>query len=121
MRTCMLIGLGGFLGAVLRYLFSLIPVSEKIGFPIVTLLINIAGAFLLGVLAGLTAKDPALDTEWMAALKIGICGGFTTFSTFALEGHALLGSARIGTGVLYIVLSLVLGIGAVWIGRMITA
>ena len=121
MRACLLIGLGGFCGAVLRYLLSLLPLSERIGFPVITLLINVAGAFLIGILAGLTLKNPALDTEWMAFLRIGLCGGFTTFSTFALETTVLFGSDRFGAGALYIGLSLLLGLGAVWAGRMLAA
>lgn len=117
MRACLLIGLGGFVGAVFRYLLSMVPASEKMGFPVMTLFINIAGALLIGILAGLTVKYPSLDTEWMAFLRIGICGGFTTFSTFALEATALLGAERMGAGILYIGLSLALGLGAVWIGR----
>jgi len=115
----LLIGLGGFLGAVMRYLLSLLPISERIGFPIVTLLINIAGAFLIGLLAGLTLKNPALDTDWMAFLRVGLCGGFTTFSSFALETTVLFGAERVGAGLLYIGLSLAFGLAAVWAGRML--
>lgn len=117
MRAVMIIGLGGFVGAVLRYLLSLLPLAQRTGFPVTTLLINILGALLIGVLAGLAAKYPALDGDWMAFLQIGICGGFTTFSTFALETTLLLGGDKMGAGILYIGLSLALGLGAVWLGR----
>lgn len=119
MRACLLIGLGGFCGAVMRYLLSLAPISERMGFPIMTLLINVAGAFVIGILAGLTLKNPALDTDWMAFLRVGLCGGFTTFSSFALETSVLFGAERMGAGFLYIGLSLVLGLAAVWAGRLI--
>ena len=121
MYACLLIGLGGFCGAVLRYLLSMLPFSQRMGFPVITLLINVAGAFVIGLLAGVTLKNPALDTEWMAFLRVGLCGGFTTFSTFALETTVLFGSERFGAGALYIGLSLLLGIGAAWAGRMLTA
>ena len=119
MRAVLIIGLGGFVGAVLRYLLSLIPLAQRTGFPVVTLLINIAGAFLIGILAGASVKFPTFNSEWMAFLQIGICGGFTTFSTFALESTVLLGGESFGMGLLYIGLSLVVGLGAVWLGRAI--
>ncbi len=119
MRAAMIIGLGGFVGAVMRYLLSLLPFAQRSGFPLVTLAINIAGAFFIGILAGLSVKFPGLNNEWMAFLQIGICGGFTTFSTFALESTVLLGGENFSMGLLYIGLSLIIGLGAVWLGRSI--
>lgn len=117
MRAVFIIGLGGFVGAVLRYLLTLAPISEKTGFPVITLLVNIAGAFVIGILAGIAAKYPSFSGEWMQFLQIGICGGFTTFSTFALETTLLFGADKAGAGLLYVGLSLALGLGAVWLGR----
>jgi CrcB protein len=121
MRACVIVGLGGFLGTVCRYLLSLIPLSERTGFPVVTLAINIAGALLIGVLAGLSARYPGLNAEWMAFLRVGICGGFTTFSAFALEITNLFGSGKAWAGALYILLSLILGVGAVLLGKTMAA
>lgn len=121
MRACIIVGLGGFLGTVCRYLLSLIPISEKTSFPVVTLTINILGAFVIGILAGLSIKKPGFSAEWMTFLRVGICGGFTTFSTFALETTNLFGSGKAWAGALYILLSLILGIAAVLAGKSIVA
>ena len=85
MLNCMIVGLGGFLGSVCRYLIGLIPVREETAFPVKTFAINAAGAFLIGVIAGLTAKNGSANPRFVLFLKAGICGGFTTFSSFALE------------------------------------
>lgn len=121
MRACIIVGLGGFLGTVCRYLLSLLPISEKTSFPIITLTINILGAFLIGILAGLSSKKPGLSAEWMSFLRVGICGGFTTFSTFALETTNLFGTGKIWAGAVYILLSLIMGIAAVLTGKAIMA
>lgn len=121
MRTCFIVGVGGFLGTVCRYLISLIPISEKAGFPVNTLIINILGAFVIGLLAGLTTRYNGINADLMAFLRIGICGGFTTFSTFALEITDLFGTGRAWAGFLYISLSLILGVAAVLMGKTISA
>jgi CrcB protein len=121
MRAVIIVGFGGFLGTVLRYLLSLLPISEKTTFPVATLIINVLGAFLIGILAGLSAKKPELNAEWLSFLRVGICGGFTTFSTFALETTNLFGAGRMWAGALYILLSIALGIAAVMIGKAIVA
>ena len=63
MLNCMIVGLGGFLGSVCRYLIGLIPVREETAFPVKTFAINAAGAFLIGVIAGLTAKKRIRESE----------------------------------------------------------
>lgn len=80
------VGLGGALGAVLRYGISLLPYKGT--FPVLTLFTNILGALFIGFLAGMGAKKQ-LAPEWMLFLKTGVCGGFTTFSTFSLEAYQL--------------------------------
>jgi CrcB protein len=98
---------------------SLIPVSEKTAFPLVTLLINILGAFLIGLLAELAARYEGINPDLMTFLRVGICGGFTTFSSFALEVTTLAGSGRTWMSVAYMVASMVFGVAAVWMGRAI--
>jgi CrcB protein len=113
--------MGGFLGTVCRYLLSLIPLSDPSGFPFVTLAINVGGAFVIGILAGLSAKYTGANTDFMAFLRVGVCGGFTTFSTFALEITRLFGSGKPGVGAAYVLLSLTLGVAAVLAGEAIAA
>ena len=74
---------------MLRYLIGLVPVGASNGFPVKTLLINILGAFVIGVLAVLGEKH-SLPPLLVLTLKTGVCGGFTTFSTFSLESFTLL-------------------------------
>lgn len=82
MLNCVIVGLGGFIGAVLRYLISLIPIKNPDSFPINTFIINILGALIIGIIAFTAAKNQNLDAKLILFLKVGICGGFTTFPPF---------------------------------------
>ena len=117
MLNCLAVGMGGFIGAVARYLIGLIPMKNGGGFPFHTLAINVLGAFLIGCIVSLAAKDGKLEPRMVLFLKAGICGGFTTFSTFALETTDLLGSGRPWMAAAYVVLSMVLGVAAVFAGQ----
>lgn len=110
MYGCIAVGAGGFAGAVLRYLISLAPVKETTVFPIKTFIINIAGCILIGCIAALVSKNVLLNQELILFLKTGLCGGFTTFSTFALETSDLIKNGNTGIAFLYAVLSIVMGI-----------
>ena len=119
MLNCLAVGCGGFIGAVLRYLVGLIKINEGFAFPIKTLFINVLGAFAIGVIAALSLKGADLDPRLVLFLKVGICGGFTTFSTFALESVQLFQSGRVWVTVMYMVLSVVLSILAVFAAEAI--
>ena len=109
------VALGGAAGAMLRYAISLIPVRGS--FPVLTLITNLLGALLIGFIAGaaeLTSPSPNL----ILFAKTGLCGGFTTFSTFSLESYTLLKAGQKGTAVLYILLSVGLCLAGVWLGRL---
>lgn len=93
MVECLAVGLGGFIGAVSRYLLGLITIKNS-NFPLMTMIINIIGAFIIGVVAALASKYN-LDSRLVLFLKTGICGGFTTFSTFSLELMDLANSGNI--------------------------
>lgn len=83
MLNCIAVGLGGFLGSVCRYLAGQIPLGRDWGFPVRTLAINLIGSFLIGAVTALALKRAAPDPRLVLFLKAGVCGGFTTFSSFA--------------------------------------
>ena len=107
-----LVALGGAVGALLRYLISLLPYHGA--FPVLTLMTNLLGALAIGVVVGL-ADD--LGEHRTLFLKTGVCGGFTTFSTFSLETLALFEDGKIGLGALYAAASLALCVLGVWAGK----
>ena len=121
MITCLWVGLGGFLGSVCRYLLSLVPVGGQMGFPYITLGINVVGALLIGLLAGFASRAHTMHPDMIAFFRSGFCGGFTTFSTFALELNGLLEIGKPWAAVLYIALSLGLGVGAVFAGKALAS
>ena len=117
MLNCIVVGLGGFAGSVLRYLAGKIPLSNPTAFPINTLLINVLGSIVIGRIVALTAKYTELDPRLVLFCKVGLCGGFTTFSTFSLETFDLMRSGAVGAAVTYALLSAVLGVLAVFLAQ----
>ncbi len=107
------VGLGGAAGAMLRYAISLIP--YKGDFPILTLMTNLIGAVIIGFIVGYASRRSIGDNA-MLFLKTGLCGGFTTFSTFSLEAYSLFTAGNRVTAVCYAVISAVLCIAGVWAG-----
>lgn len=104
---------GGGLGSLGRWALTFVPwktVGEA-GFPLATLVTNVAGAFLIGVVVA-AAVPAGLSPRATLLLKTGVCGGFTTFSTFALETGDLIERGAYGVAVAYLVLSFVLGVAA---------
>lgn len=119
MLNCFLVGLGGFIGAVLRYLISLIPIKNPESFPVNTFAINIVGAFAIGCIAFAVSKDKNIDPKLLLFLKVGICGGFTTFSTFSLETAELIKSGSVITALIYVFASVILGVLAVMLPQFV--
>lgn len=114
MLNCLYVGLGGFIGAVCRYWMSFIPLRAENGFPFITLLVNVTGALAIGVIAALAAKNDAVSPQMVLFIKVGLCGGFTTFSSFSLETTVLLQNGSVGVAVAYVVLSVVFCVLAVF-------
>ena len=113
------VALGGAVGAMGRYAISLIPV--KTSFPVLTLITNALGAVLIGFIVGLVSQREAVSPRSVLFWKTGICGGFTTFSTFSLEAVSLLEEKDHLSGGVYIFLSLACCLFGILIGRRLSA
>lgn len=111
----LMVGLGGALGAILRYSISLIPV--KMHFPFLTFLTNIIGAFVIGLVVGIASRRENISDNTVLFLKTGLCGGFTTFSTFSLETLTLFQHNSYALGVIYAVLSCTFCVAGVALGQ----
>ncbi len=114
MLNIIVVGLGGFVGAVCRYLIGLIPVNEATVFPIKTFIINIVGCIVIGMITVVATKNNTLSPQLLLFLKVGICGGFTTFSTFALETAELMKSGNALIALVYMVGSILIGVGVIF-------
>jgi len=112
-----LIGLGGSLGAAVRYLLG--NIIKKSGFPIVTWFINLTGSFLLGILAGLYQGDVIPDWLWLL-VGVGFCGAYTTFSTFSYETLILINNGKVKTAGIYVIITIIFGLISANIGFALT-
>jgi fluoride exporter len=121
LKTIFLVGTGGFLGSVSRFLTSRFMQNNfPTAFPFGTFFVNITGCFLIGLIYGLSERSSLLTSGWKMFLAVGFCGGFTTFSTFANENLALLRDGAFFNFFLYTGLSVFLGIAATFFGVLIT-
>ncbi|NVO01687.1 MAG: fluoride efflux transporter CrcB [Bacteroidetes bacterium] len=120
MRSILLVGLGGFIGSIARYLIAAIIQNKSTSiFPIGTLMVNIVGCLLIGLFLGLSDKQNIISPELRLFLTIGFCGGFTTFSSFTNDNVQLINSGALLQVLLYTGLSVIVGIAATYIGFLI--
>ncbi|MBP1640129.1 MAG: camphor resistance protein CrcB [Bacteroidetes bacterium] len=116
-KTILIVGSGGFIGSVARYYVSKLNLHiDFFSIPVGTLLVNVLGCFVIGFLTGIADKSAILTVEWRMFLMVGICGGFTTFSSFANENLMLLHNGLMLSILLYTGLSILLGFTAVYLG-----
>ena len=118
----LIVGTGGFLGSVLRY--ATVSLSHRLlpgaTFPYGTLVVNVAGCLTIGFLFGLSETRRLFGEELRLFLFIGLLGGFTTFSTFGFETHSLLRNGDVLRAAANILLHVLVGLAAVWIGHALS-
>ena len=111
-----MVGAGSFVGGAARYLVSLLMKGAGKGFPWGTLTVNLLGCFLIGLLWGVFSKTSSEGSSWAMFLTVGLCGGFTTFSTFSKEALVMLQAGNVWGFAAYVGISLVAGILLVALG-----
>jgi CrcB protein len=120
----LIIFLGSGLGGMLRHGVNQV-VSDRFGmdFPFGILIINISGSLLLGLLAGYFAYKGEVSHHWQLFLTVGICGGYTTFSTFSQNTALLIERGQLSLSALYVVLSVTISVigffGGLWAMRQL--
>lgn len=116
-KILLLIGFGGGIGSICRYLVQVLITRHFAGaFPAGTLLVNITGCFIIGLLFGLANRHAWLTLEWRLFLITGICGGYTTFSSFSYESISLIREGNYLYFISYVLLSVALGLLATFGG-----
>ena len=118
-RNIIAVGAGSFIGGIARYLVSLAMKGISKGVPWATVLVNLIGCLIIGLLWGFLSRNAAENTSWGLFLTVGLCGGFTTFSTFSKEALTMLQTGQIWGFASYIALSILAGIVLVAIGYYI--
>lgn len=110
------VGAGSAIGGIARYLVSLAMKDAGRGFPWGTLAVNLAGCLAIGLLWGVFSRTQSEGSNWALFLSVGLCGGFTTFSTFSKEALAMLQAGSLLPFAAYVAISAVAGISLVALG-----
>ena len=120
-KSILIAGLGGFIGTILRYMVSRLIQTNSLGlFPWATFTVNIAGCLLIGLFYGISEKGNLMSPNLRLFLTVGICGGFTTFSSFSNDAFLLIQDKEWLRVSLYTALSFFLGLVAVYLGKVIS-
>lgn len=120
LKSLLIVGTGGFIGGAMRYLLSTY-IKNMYGqtFPWGTLVVNLLGCFVFGIIFALFSKHNSTDNTFCLLLTTGICGGFTTFSTFANESVQMIQNGNIGEFIGYMATSVIVGIALIALGYWI--
>ena len=120
LKSLLIVGTGSFIGGAMRYLLSTY-IKNMYGqtFPWGTLVVNLLGCFVFGIICALFSKHNSADNTFCLLLTTGICGGFTTFSTFANESVQMIQNGNIGEFIGYMATSVIVGIALIALGYWI--
>ena len=116
LKNTIMVGCGSFLGGAARYLISVAMKTMSKGFPWGTLVVNLVGCLLIGLLWGFFSRNATENSSWALFMTVGICGGFTTFSTFSKEALMMLQAGNFMSLLLYVAISVIAGIALVAAG-----
>ncbi len=117
--NCLFVGCGGAIGSALRYLFGFIPLPAVSGFPLTTFLVNLIGSFVIGLIVGCISSYGSIDQHLRLFLQVGICGGFTTLSTFSLETTGLLQSGSTAMAFAYVAATVIICVAGTFAAQML--
>ncbi|WP_395045400.1 fluoride efflux transporter CrcB [Flavobacterium sp.] len=121
LKTIIFVAIGGAIGSVLRYLTSVfVNKYWSNHFPLATLITNILGCLLIGIFIGVLEKNNLANSNLKWFLVTGFCGGFTTFSAFGFENISLFQNNNLLLAFIYIAMSIITGLFAVWLGLFIS-
>lgn len=120
LKSLLIVGTGSFIGGAMRYSLSTY-IKNMYGqtFPWGTLVVNLLGCFVFGIIFALFSKHNSTDNTFCLLLTTGICGGFTTFSTFANESVQMIQNGNIGEFIGYVATSVIAGIALIALGYWI--
>lgn len=123
MQNLLIIGLGGFAGAILRYSVAgfIQDWSRSVSFPYGTITVNLLGCFLIGALSQLVVSRGAISPEYRSLIFLGFLGSFTTFSTFGNETLNLLLDGEHLLSFFNVLIHICFGLASVWLGRVIVS
>jgi CrcB protein len=119
MYTLLLVGIGGFIGAILRYILGGWIQNSFVNFPVGTLVINVTGSFFLGLIMYLSEYQGLFGEETRIFLTIGVLGAYTTLSTFGYESFRLLDDSKIMLMTINLVATVLFSMLAVYLGKIV--
>jgi len=117
MKQLLLVGFGGFIGSIARFFVSKLNLHwNLLSIPMGTLTVNILGSLIIGFIVGVSSKSDIITPGLRLFLMVGVCGGFTTFSSFTLENMTLMQNGQFASVLIYTGLSILFGFLAVYLG-----